>query len=260
MHNFIAHQRNLIDVQTEFSNFFLTSDVSLKTPLEERENVVKDLPSYVEGGDVVDWAGILTTPVKNQRQCGSCWAFSATEQFESDIMRELNTTIVLSPQQTVSCDKTSEGCRGGWTEHAYSYQQRAGGVETESDYPYTSWVGNSGSCKADESKFVAKHEGYTTVSGENNMASYVQTTGPLSVCLDASTWNSYSGGVMKVCGNSVDHCVQAVGVLTGTGGYWKVRNSWGSTWGESGYIRLEFGSNTCDIDSDATYVNSPSLI
>ena len=133
-------------------------------------------------------------------------------------------------------------------------------VASQSDYPYRSWIGNTGSCKADESKFAAKHEGYTTVSGENNMASYVQSTGPLSVCLDASTWNSYSGGVMKVCGNSVDHCVQAVGVMTGAGGYWKVRNSWGATWGESGYIRLEFGSNTCDITNDATYVNSPSLI
>jgi len=246
--------------QEEFSNFFLTSDVSLKTPHEERDNVIAELPAYSEG-DEVDWTGVFTTPVKNQRQCGSCWAFSATEQFESDIMRELNTTIILSPQQTVSCDKTSSGCNGGWTEHAYNYQERAGGVETEDDYPYRSWVGNTGSCKADESKFAATHEGYTTVSGESNMASYVQSTGPLSICLDANTFNSYTGGIMKVCGNSVDHCVQAVGVLpSSTGGYWKVRNSWGTTWGESGYIRLAFGSNTCDITNDPTYVNSPSLI
>ena len=78
-------------------------------------------------------------------------------------------------------------------------------------------------------------------------------TGPLSVCLDANNWNTYTGGIMKSCGNRVDHCVQAVGVDTGSGGYWKVRNSWGTTWGEGGYIRLAYGQNTCDITNDPTY-------
>jgi len=87
------------------------------------------------------------------------------------------------------------------------------------------------------------------------MASYVQSTGPLSVCLDANTWNSYTGGIMSVCGQSVDHCVQAVGVDASTGGYWKVRNSWGTSWGESGYIRLAYGKNTCAITNDPTYAS-----
>mmetsp|Transcript_9761 Transcript_9761/g.19804 ORF Transcript_9761/g.19804 Transcript_9761/m.19804 type:complete len:159 (-) Transcript_9761:213-689(-) len=157
-------------------------------------------------------------------------------------MRLTGETVILSPQQIVSCDRTSQGCNGGWTESAYTYIKNNGGLETEDDYPYTSWIGNSGTCKSDSSKAAATLSGYTTVSGEDNMASYVQSTGPLSVCLDASTWSSYTGGVMKVCGSSVDHCVQAVGVLPDTaGGYWKVRNSWGTTWGESGFIRLEFG-------------------
>jgi hypothetical protein len=133
----------------------------------------------------------------------------------------------------------------------------AGGVEQESDYPYRSWIGNSGTCKADSSKAAATLTGFTTVSGEDNMASYVQSTGPLSVCLDASTWNSYTGGVMRVCGNSVDHCVQAVGVLPdSTTGYWKVRNSWGGSWGEDGTIRLAFGGNTCDITNDPTWTDA----
>ena len=72
---------------------------------------------------------------------------------------------------------------------------------------------------------------YTTVSGETDMANYVLSTGPLSVCLDANNWSTYTGGVMTVCGNQVDHCVQAVGVDTSsTGGYWIVRNSWGTSW------------------------------
>jgi len=88
------------------------------------------------------------------------------------------------------------------------------------------------------------------------MASYVQATGPLSVCVDASSWNSYTGGILSTCGKNVDHCVQAVGVYpASSGGYWKVRNSWGTSCGESGYIRLAYGKNTCDITNDPTYVS-----
>ena len=90
------------------------------------------------------------------------------------------------------------------------------------------------------------------IRSESAMASYVQSTGPLSVCLDASSWNSYTGGIMSTCTKNVDHCVQAVGVDTSS--YWKVRNSWGTSWGESGYIRLKYGSNTCAIANDPTYV------
>ncbi|GMI11569.1 hypothetical protein TrVE_jg8545 [Triparma verrucosa] len=238
----------------EFRNKFLSSDVSMKT--SEDRVYAEDLPEF-DATTEVDWTGVYTTPVKNQRQCGSCWAFSATEQIESDLMRLTGSTVILAPQQIVSCDKTSQGCNGGWTESAYAYVKNNGGLETEDDYPYTSWIGNSGTCKSDSSKAAATISGYTTVSGEDNMASYVQSTGPLSVCLDASTWNSYTGGVMKVCGNSVDHCVQAVGVLPDSStGYWKVRNSWGTTWGESGFIRLEFGGNTCDITNDPTYTDA----
>lgn len=170
-------------------------------------------------------------------------------------MRTLGTSYLLSPEQITQCDTTSFGCGGGWTEHAYNYVKRAGGIEQDSDYPYTSYMGTTGSCHSDSSLFVIGVSGYTTIDGENAMASYVQTTGPLSVCLDADSWNSYTGGIMTVCGQSVDHCVQAVGVDASSGGYWKVRNSWGTSWGESGFIRLAYGKDTCAIASDPTYVS-----
>jgi cathepsin F len=205
-------------------------------------------------GSSKDWTGKYTTPVKNQAQCGSCWAFSATEQIESDTMRTLGKTYILSPQQLVSCTPfPSMGCNGGWTENAYKYVTSAGGIEQESDYPYTSMTGKTGSCKADDNKFVVTVDKYYGVKGESSMADYVLSTGPLSVCLDASRWNTYTGGIMTSCGNNVDHCVQAVGVDTGNNGYWKVRNSWGTSWGENGYIRLSYGHNTCDITNDPTY-------
>lgn len=237
----------------EFKAHFLTAHPEMKS--QNPKKVTMDKPPSTTSG-LVDWSGVYTTPVKNQGYCGSCWAFSATEQIESDSMRTLGTSYVLSPEQITQCTTTSYGCNGGWTESAYTYVKNAGGIETESAYPYTSYYGTTGTCHSDASQYVIGVNGYYTVSGESSMASYVQSTGPLSVCLDASNWNSYTGGIMYACGQSVDHCVQAVGVDTsGSSPYWKVRNSWGTSWGESGYIRLAYGQNTCDITNDPTYVS-----
>ena len=234
--------------QAEFESRFLTADVSMKT-----KQVGVEVPSTTTSSSK-DWSGVLTTPVKDQGYCGSCWAFSATEQIESDSIRTLGVSTILSPEQITQCDTTSSGCNGGWTERAYNYVKSTGGLESNTDYPYTSYQGVTGSCKSASAKYVVGVTGYTTISGETNMANYVLATGPLSVCLDASSWNSYTGGIMSTCGNRVDHCVQAVGVDTSSNGYWKVRNSWGTSWGESGYIRLAYGANTCDITNDPTHV------
>jgi C1A family cysteine protease len=241
------------EFKTHFTNYVPNPDREIVM-----DETVEPLPEGTEA--LVDWTGVYTTPVKNQGYCGSCWAFSATEQIESDYYRTSGTEYILSPQQITSCDTTSYGCNGGWTENAYKYAE--GGLELDSSYPYTSGTaGVTGTCKSSSSKYVVKTTGYTTVSstaaGESKMASYVSSTGPLSVCVDAETWSSYTGGIMSVCGKSVDHCVQAVGINT-SGGYWKVRNSWGTTWGESGFIRLSYGSNTCAIASDATWASVKS--
>eukprot|EP01039_Chlorochromonas_danica_P016985 gene16985-20165_t len=124
----------------------------------------------------VDWTGIYTTAVRDQGYCGSCWAFSATEQIESDSMRTLGTSYVLSPEQITQCATKAHGCDGGWTEVAYDYVKSAGGIVTEANYPYTSYKGTTGSCKVDTSKAVIKVNGYYTLSGESAMASYVQKT------------------------------------------------------------------------------------
>jgi len=235
----------------EFALRFLRSDVNLKTGTGE---VLTDLaPPRLDLG-AVDWSGKYTTPVKNQGYCGSCWAFSATEQIETDAMRTLGVSYILSPEQITQCDTTSYGCSGGWTENAYNYVKKAGGIATEASYPYTSTSGTTGKCHFSTSSTppVIAVSGYTTIKGEPNMGTFVQNTGPLSVCLDASNFNSYTGGVMSVCGKSVNHCVQAVGVEINN--YWIVRNSWGTSWGESGKIRLKYGQNTCAITNDPTYV------
>lgn len=242
--------------QDEFKASFLNAKSSA-----DSKSPIKTVVDYVEaynGTSAVDWTGMYTTPVKDQGYCGSCWAFSATEQLESDAMRVLGSSYVLSAQQTNQCTpyKVGGGCGGGMTESAFDYIKDEGGLVQDSDYPYTpsTYAGVTGDCDVNTRKDVVTLTDYTTIRGETNMANYVLSTGPLSVCVAAEVWNTYRNGIMSTCPGGVDHCVQAVGVDTGKNGYWKVRNSWGTSWGESGFIRLSYGSDTCKISDDPIWV------
>jgi cathepsin F len=204
----------------------------------------------------VNWANVYTTAVKDQGYCGSCWAFSATEQIESDAIRLglLNITDTLSPEQIVQCDSVDDGCDGGNTETAFEYVRTAGGIETNDEYPYTSYYDVTGTCDANSSNFIVTVDEYYWITDEDAMMSHIFSTGPISICLDASTWSSYVSGIITSCGLEVDHCVQAVGLNTEEG-YWIVRNSWGTEWGNEGYIYLESGVNMCNIAYDPKYVD-----
>ncbi len=160
---------------------------------------------------------------------GCCWAFSAVEQVESDAMRTLKDSYQLSVEQVTQCDTTCYGCNGGYTNHAFEYIESAGGLMTAQAYPYTSGGGTTGTCQAVKNPVVTV-TGYTMVNSEADMGTFVSSTGPLSVCVDASTWQSYTSGVVTAasCGTDIDHCVQATGVLAQSGGYWIVRNQWGT--------------------------------
>jgi C1A family cysteine protease len=244
--------------QAEFADIFLTLDVT-KIPSSNATEVT-DVKPYTGAAGLVDWTGRYTTAVKNQGYCGSCWAFSASEQIESDAIRQAgwSTGTWLSPEQLVDCDTQSSACNGGWPEWAYDYVRKAGGIELESDYPYSAYYGTSGACKANSGLFKVGVSGYSTFTrgAESQIASYVKSTGPVSICLDASDWNSYTGGVVTSCGNNVNHAVQAVGVDDSSSGYWKIRNSWGASWGEAGYIRLKYGQNTCNVAYRASYTST----
>jgi len=246
--------------QEEFAQTFLTLDMT-KIPSSNATDVT-DVKPYTGPAALVDWTGKYTSPVKNQGYCGSCWAFSASEQIESDAIRQLGWSTAssswLSPEQLVDCDTQSSGCNGGWPEWAYDYVRKAGGIELESDYPYSAYYGNSGLCKSTSTKYKIGVTSYSTFTrgAESSIASHVKSTGPVSICIDASTWNSYTGGVMSSCGMNVNHAVQAVGVDDSSTGYWKVRNSWGASWGEAGFIRLKYGQNTCNVAYRASYTNT----
>jgi len=207
----------------------------------------------------------MVTPVKNQEQCGSCWAFSATETIESAWMKKHKLTNVtmspLGPQQIVDCDDYDDGCGGGNPPTAYQYVQQAGGQETEKDYPY---IGEDGNCAFKRSEVYSKVQNWKYACDSEDEPTLLQNTytyGPTSICVDAANWQDYESGVMTAwqCAwiNLLDHCVQAVGWnLEASTPYWSVRNSWSTDWGESGYIRLEYGANTCGLTQEATYVIS----
>jgi len=204
----------------------------------------------------VDWRTKgAVTPVKNQAQCGSCWSFSATGAMEGVNFLAGNTLVGLSEEELVQCAKTAgQGCQGGWMDKAIEWVVNNGGIDSESDYPYTSGTGITGTCKSEKkSKVVAKFSKVVEVGhSEAQMATYLAANGPVSIGVDAEDgWQTYSGGIMKTCsGRQIDHGVLAVGYGTeGSTNYWIVKNSWSSSWGENGYIRLEKGTNQCGLDS-----------
>lgn len=196
------------------------------------------------------------TAVKNQGQCGSCWDFSATETLESVCELAGYGLNTFSEEQTLDCDTTSYGCNGGWPYSAYKYLIQAGGVESEADYPYTASGGQCNANPSDFEKCKPSSWKYVTQSqDESTMKNFLYNNSPLSICVDASSWQFYSGGVIMAsnCGTQIDHCVQATGWTTVQGtAAWIVRNSWGTDWGNSGYLYVQYGEDTCAIAQEVT--------
>jgi len=197
----------------------------------------------------VDWRTAkpaVLTPVKDQGQCGGCWAFATTEAIESALALASGNLTNLSPQNVISCTPNPDhcggtgGCGGATAELGFGYVA-AHGIAGADVYPYKA---QTGTCNETITK-TAIIEGCVKL-GENNytdLVAAVATVGPLAVSVDASKWSTYMSGIFNGCDTEVDididHVVQLVGYGSEKGtDYWIVRNSWGSSWGEEGYIRL----------------------
>jgi len=202
-----------------------------------------------------DWndKGVVTG-VYNQGQCGSCWAFSTTENVESMWAIAGHGLENLSMQELVDCDTNDHGCGGGNPPVAYQYIIRAGGLDSYQSYPY---VGTDQSCRFNPSAVAARIQnwGYiTTNDNENEMQSWTYQYGPPSICVDAEEWQYYTGGVITSnCGTQMDHCVQLTGWSTVNGiPAWNVRNSWGTDWGYGGYLYVMRGADVCLIGNEVS--------
>jgi len=208
----------------------------------------------------VDWRNKnAVTGVKDQGQCGSCWAFSTTGSTEGAHAIATGKLVGLSEQQLVDCSQAqgNQGCNGGLMDQAFQYIITNGGISSEAAYPYTA---EDGTCMSPLPPGVTTISAFTDVtSGDETALAQAVNIGPVSVAIEAdqSCFQFYSGGVLNdpSCGTQLDHGVLAVGYDTLSGqDYWIVKNSWGTSWGvESGYVFIAKGINECGIATENSY-------
>merc|ERR1712070_288201 len=214
-----------------------------------------DVSSVADSYDRRDHGAV--NPVKDQGQCGSCWAFSTVANIEGVGAVETGKLLSLSEQQLVDCDTADSGCNGGLPSNAFQFMIDQGmGLEGESAYPYTAADGSCHQAAAQEKAFITAWHQIST--DETQIAAALQQYGPLSIGINANTIQFYTGGVANpssfLCNPSaLDHGVAIVGFGTADGqDYWTIRNSWGSSWGEAGYIRMVRGTGACGLNTDVT--------
>ncbi|XP_053157935.1 procathepsin L-like [Hemicordylus capensis] len=211
----------------------------------------------------VDWRTKgYVTPIKDQSVCGSCWAFSATGALEGLHFKKTGKLVSLSEQNLVDCSwkEGNEGCGGGWMNWAFKYVRINKGINSESTYPYEA---EDEPCRFNPSDRAATCTSFKNIAkgSEKALEQAVAKAGPVSVAVDASTFQFYKSGIyfLKGCFQMLNHGMLAVGYGTlkedrKIKNYWILKNSWNTSWGEKGYMRLAKGyHNQCGVASHASY-------
>jgi len=230
---------------------------------------LKDTPSSI------DWTTKgAVTGVKDQGQCGSCWSFSTTGALEGAYYNKYGNLESFSEQNLVDCDNRKNGgkdmgCNGGLMDNAFNWVAKNGGICNEADYPYTSGTTKTAgtcdqsSCTKNANVAPKSHTDVQKNSDAAMMSALAQQPVAIAIEADQKDFQLYKSGVFTgTCGANLDHGVLAVGYGTESGtDFYKVKNSWGTTWGASGYILLGRGSEynngagQCGMLSSASYPN-----
>jgi C1A family cysteine protease len=210
-----------------------------------------------EIGDVaqdssVDWTTSgCVAPVKDQGQCGSCWAFSSIGSLESAYCLKYGSLTQFSEQQVTDCDPQSSGCDGGWPAWALEHIQGNGGVCTETGYPFTSGdTGTTGTCSPSCDMQAITITSVASVTATDAGFASAISSQPVAVAVAAGnpSWKQYTGGVVSSCSTSaLDHSVLAVGFDSNS---FRFKNQWGTSWGADGFIQLKRTSSpsgTCSV-------------
>ncbi|CAK94744.1 unnamed protein product (macronuclear) [Paramecium tetraurelia] len=224
----------------EFAETYLTLKIT-----QDDLNVERVPAKNISAADKIDWTQKgAVTKVKDQGQCGSCWTFGTTGVLEGFFFTTTGELPNLSEQQLLDCSTFQDfnlGCNGGLPARALQYVKRSG-ITTQDAYEYK---GVQGSCKIKGGAYHIKGS-VALEPTEEALISYLNE-GPVSVGVDASNWQYYNPSDEKVfstCEKSLNHAVLAVGYDKDS---FKVKNSWGTAWGDKGFIHLKRGQNTCGI-------------
>ncbi|KAK7332047.1 hypothetical protein VNO80_28794 [Phaseolus coccineus] len=230
----------------EFKHKFISK---IKKPFSKRNGLPVNDDSCEEAPYTLDWRkkGVVTG-VKDQGNCGSCWAFSSTGAIEGINALVTGDLVSLSEQELVDCDSTNDGCDGGFMDYAFEWVMQNGGIDSETEYPYT---GVDGRCNVTkEQTKVVSIDGYFDVGQSDNSLLCATVKQPISVAIDGSSldFQLYTGGIYDGdCSSDPDDIDHAV-LIVGYGSeddedYWIVKNSWGTSWGMEGYILIRRNTN-----------------